>query len=267
MRHQWQPDEHLPLPLYYQVREYLRMAIEKRDGTIVSPDHRVLPEEDLAALLHVSRATARRAILDLVDEGILVRSRSRGTFVVTGTRWEQSLGALESVGEMLASQGVPLSGYVIDSGIVPAPAGKIASLFNEPRLFYLERVRMVDNIPITLDKSYFSERFSPVLATYDLVATNIWQRLALDVALDISYADDRIRATAATPGIARHLGVEPQTSLLGLERAVYDVHQNPIEYTFSFYRSDRYQFHLRRYRNPKAPTDKPEGFSISIERG
>ncbi|MBA3708370.1 MAG: substrate-binding domain-containing protein [Planctomycetes bacterium] len=67
-----------PQPLYAQVKEGLRKEV--LDG--VYPSNQPIPEERvLAAQLHLSRTTVRRAILELTGEGFFDRIRGRGTFV------------------------------------------------------------------------------------------------------------------------------------------------------------------------------------------
>lgn len=60
-------DPSAAVPLYYQLRERLRAVI--RD---CEPDTMIPAEKDLMVYAGVSRATARRAIGDLVQEGLLV---------------------------------------------------------------------------------------------------------------------------------------------------------------------------------------------------
>jgi DNA-binding LacI/PurR family transcriptional regulator len=67
-------------PAYAQVKARLREAI--RDGRLTGQ----LPaERQLAELFGVSYMTARKAVTDLVDEGLLLREHGRGTFVRTDT--------------------------------------------------------------------------------------------------------------------------------------------------------------------------------------
>jgi len=65
-------------PAYLQVRRHLLDLIEQ--GQFKTGDQ-IPGEPDLARMVGVSRMTANRAILSLVDAGWLVRERGRGTFV------------------------------------------------------------------------------------------------------------------------------------------------------------------------------------------
>src|SRR5664280_2197755 len=71
-------DRASPVPLYYQMAK----AIEKDIETgALAPGQRLENEIALAGRLRVSRPTARRALQELVDLGMLVRKRGVGTQV------------------------------------------------------------------------------------------------------------------------------------------------------------------------------------------
>lgn len=64
--------------LYQQVAETLRGHLR---GGRFAPGDRLPGNEELAQQFNVNRLTLRRAIVDLIDEGLLVTQPSRGTFV------------------------------------------------------------------------------------------------------------------------------------------------------------------------------------------
>lgn len=72
-------DRNSPVPLYFQIAENLKRAIE--DGTL-KPGERLDNELDLTERLGVSRPTVRQAVQRLVEQGLVVRRRGLGTVVV-----------------------------------------------------------------------------------------------------------------------------------------------------------------------------------------
>lgn len=65
-------------PLYYQIREDIREKINSNEY----PANSMIPSEaELCEHYGVSRVTVRRAVLDLVQEGLLTRGKGKGTFV------------------------------------------------------------------------------------------------------------------------------------------------------------------------------------------
>ena len=71
-------DKHHPMPVYLQLKEMLQNQIER--GMYRS--HQKLPSErDLCQHFNLSRMTARRALKELIDEGLAYTRVGKGTFV------------------------------------------------------------------------------------------------------------------------------------------------------------------------------------------
>ncbi len=71
-------DEKSPIPKYYQLQIWLKEQIEQ--GFFKAND-KIPTEEELVRDLHLSRATIKHAIQNLVDKGYLIRKKKFGTFV------------------------------------------------------------------------------------------------------------------------------------------------------------------------------------------
>ena len=68
----------LATPLYKQLKE----RIEEQIANNVFPKSERIPSEnELMQLFHVSRITVRKAIAELVSDGVLVKERGKGTYV------------------------------------------------------------------------------------------------------------------------------------------------------------------------------------------
>src|SRR5436305_14643133 len=95
-----------PLPLYYQLKEVLKQQIQAGH---LAPHTAIPSEPELVAQYHVSRATVRQALTELVHEGLLYRQHGRGTFVCE-PRVQQDLSVLTSFSEELRRLGKRPSG-------------------------------------------------------------------------------------------------------------------------------------------------------------
>jgi ABC-type glycerol-3-phosphate transport system substrate-binding protein len=69
-------DKQSHVPLHRQVKEYLLAYIKMNSATNTIP-----PEMDITRQFGISRDTVRKAILDLVNDGVLIRIPGKGTFV------------------------------------------------------------------------------------------------------------------------------------------------------------------------------------------
>src|SRR5699024_9816152 len=65
-------------PLYQQIKAWIRATIAAGE---YAPDEPFTTEKQVRERFGVSNATAVRALNDLVNEGLLLRKRARGTFV------------------------------------------------------------------------------------------------------------------------------------------------------------------------------------------
>ncbi len=88
-------------PLYIQLKQILTDDIKKG---IYSPSIKLPTESELCSKYNVSRITVRKAILDLVDEGYLVRQQGKGTFVKS-PKLKRELIAVNGYSEFMESTG------------------------------------------------------------------------------------------------------------------------------------------------------------------
>ncbi|MEB2529302.1 GntR family transcriptional regulator [Kocuria rosea] len=72
-------DKVSPVPVYHQLAQAMEAAI--RNGAL-APGAKLEMESDLAARLHVSRPTVRKALNQVVNAGLLVRTPWVGLHVV-----------------------------------------------------------------------------------------------------------------------------------------------------------------------------------------
>ena len=63
---------------YLAVKEYL---LEQINSGAYQPDEPIPPEREMAAMLGVNRMTLRRAVEELMYEGLLIRKKGSGTFL------------------------------------------------------------------------------------------------------------------------------------------------------------------------------------------
>ncbi|MDU3348564.1 MAG: GntR family transcriptional regulator, partial [Clostridium sp.] len=71
-------DKSSPIPVYYQLKNDL---ISKISEGVWKPGECIASERELCEIYGVSRMTIRQAIGELVQEGVLLRIKGKGTFV------------------------------------------------------------------------------------------------------------------------------------------------------------------------------------------
>ncbi|HEX4222898.1 MAG TPA: GntR family transcriptional regulator, partial [Pseudonocardiaceae bacterium] len=139
-----------PEPLWSRAAETIREQVS--EGAL-RPGSRLPPERDLCRRLDISRVTLRRALLQLVDDGVLKPSHGRGWYVASDERkdWPNSL---ESFSETASRMGLIATSVVLRADTAMATLDEAEALGVAPGalLFKLERVRMLDEVPIAIDR-------------------------------------------------------------------------------------------------------------------
>ncbi len=77
-------DRNSPVPLYHQLALALEGAI--RSGAL-APGTKLDNELELASRLRIARVTVRSALQQLVEAGLVVRTRRAGTYVTSPHQW------------------------------------------------------------------------------------------------------------------------------------------------------------------------------------
>jgi len=139
--------------LYRAVVGALRREVES--GRFA--EAQLLPAERvLCELLDVSRTTLRKAIADLVDEGVLLHRHGAGTFIHRARpRVDQPSSRLTSFTEDMRLRGLEASSRELERGVflpTPEEAMMLGARPNE-RVFRLGRLRLADGLPMAIERA------------------------------------------------------------------------------------------------------------------
>jgi GntR family transcriptional regulator len=230
-------------PLYMQVARKLIQDV--RDGRYLVdqalPSERVLSEK-----LDVSRVTARKAIDQLVEQGLVVRRRGSGNYIAP--RIEQPLSNLSSFSEQLQQRGYQPSSQWLRREVVLADADEQLSLALSPgtRVARIERLRLADEVPMAYEVSVIP---ATVLPRPENVTGSLYAHLGKTGHMP-ARALQHIRAMNAPAQLAEKLGVPEGQALLFITRVGYTEHGQAVELTHSYCRSDHYDFVAEMRRSP-----------------
>lgn len=198
------------------------------------------PETDLARDLRVSRNVMRDALCLLREEGLIDRIPGAGTFVVSA-KATQGLDRLRGLAESFDGGPGRVSNRVLLAEIVPAPAPVAERLLLESGALVvaLERVRLLDDVPLSLDTSYLPADPGRRLLHLDLAGCDVFGLLEREVGVPLSGAALSVEAVAADAPVAAALEVPAGSPLLLLERLTFARDGRPLDLEFVRYRGDR----------------------------
>ncbi|GAB7042542.1 MULTISPECIES: GntR family transcriptional regulator [Catenuloplanes] len=235
-------DRTSPTSLYLQVSTALVHAIETG---LLAPGERLPDEVSFAASLGVSRPTMRRAIEELVADGLLTRKRGAGTRV--NDLQVRRRVALTSLHDDLTAAGRHPTTRVLafDPLAVDRHASRMLGLPDGERLIHCERLRYADGAPLAILRNWLPPRFAPLTAA-DLATQGLYHLLGTQDGRP-SVAKQRITARAATATQARLLDISPGAPLIAMQRTAFDASGSPVEFADNLYRADHYTIDVTVY--------------------
>jgi len=229
-------DRSSPVPLYHQMAKAIEQNIESGK---LAPGERLENEIALAERLRVSRPTARRALQELVDLGMLVRKRGVGTQVAP-VRVRRKVD-LTSLYDDLADSGRTPTTTVLKYSVGPG-SPEIAEVLEIPldsEVVTVKRLRYADGEPLALMTNHLPLELAPTHE--ELNEFGLYAALR-ERGVVIHLAHQQIGARTASAAEARVLEEKPKAALLTMERTAYDATGRAIEHGRHLYRASRYSF-------------------------
>ncbi|MDI6411751.1 GntR family transcriptional regulator [Streptomyces albus] len=214
-----------------------RQVLEGAFGTGVLPDERALIAE-----FAVSRNTVREALALLRDEGLVQRRRGVGT-VVVGRAYEHPLGELAGLAEVLQHHGSVVN-QVREARRVRAPqaVARRLGLGERGEAVYLERLRSLDGVPLSLDATYLlPEIGEPLLALERgvLEHQDVFQLIGTVAGAALGGAEVSVQAVTADAATCAVLGLPEGGAVLAVERLTSLADGRPADLEFIHLRGDR----------------------------
>jgi GntR family transcriptional regulator len=198
-------------------------------------------ERELCQTFGVSRATLRRALAALVEEGALVQRQGAGTFIRRDSpRVDQPFSRLVGFSEVMRLRGFAPSSRILDCGVfLPSPE-EMTSLAIDPEesVVRLSRLRLADGEPMAIEHTTAPARFLPPPPD---IGDSLYDALAA-TGHPPARGLQRLRAVLLSDEDAILLGAPPGSPALYIQRIAYLADGRGVEFTRSYYRSDTYEF-------------------------
>ncbi len=232
-------------PIYQQLNQELRRLIDSGESAVGS---RFLTERQICERFGVSRATANKALSNLVSEGLLEFRKGVGTFL-RGRALDYNLRALVSfTDKALAAGKQPSTGILQFESVfardVLDDVPEVLEAAPEAVLYYMERLRFADALPVILEKRYVVAEYCPLLTRED-IGGSLYSLWTQKYQLPIEGADESIRAVNTRGADARALGLRDGAAGMLVQSVGYLSEHRPLWSERTLYRGDSYEFHNR----------------------
>lgn len=224
------------LPRYVEIRRSLEQSILSGDWP---PGHRVPSEQDLVARYGCSRMTVNRAVSELAASGMVIRRRRSGTFVALPVS-QKSVLKIQNIPEEIASEGRDYRYELRSRSVRRATRRDAERLRIEPgeTVLAIKSLHFADDVPLIAEDRLINLAVVP--AARDMDFSNTAPGSWLLASVQWREAEHLIRATNATPDLARLLEISANDACLVVERSTW-LDAGTVTHVELTYPGSRYQ--------------------------
>jgi len=207
------------VPRYHRIAEALRERI--RDGELTAGE-RLPNQRQLAHQFGVTLMTLRQALEVLEREKLIDRRHGLGTFVAAPSI-DYDILALRRFAGDLTALGEQVTTRVLGNlfGVADRRVAAALGLGSRARIVAVERLRLVDGHPMSLQRSFLPPAVGEDVLKSDLTTTPLRQVLELKLGLPITRARETVAAVRLGPREARELGCAAGVPAFESERVSY----------------------------------------------
>ena len=230
--------------MYSQLAAFIRHQIKLG---VFRPHDKIVTENELCDILNISRTTVRLAFNELLEEGLIVRQRRKGTFIAD-KKINRRLNSLYNFTESMREQGIKPHSLVLQSEVSDADemvADKMNLTPTQRKVFILKRVRLGDDTPLLLETTCIPWNLCPGIEFYDFATLSLYDVLKNEFGLNIAHATEHIEAVIINKSAAHYLQcTEKVMAGYHIERVSFLENGFVFEYTTSVTRADKCNFKI-----------------------
>ncbi len=227
------------IPRYHRIADALRERI--RAGELPAGT-RLDNQRQLAKTFGVTLMTLRQALEHLERDHLIVRRHGLGTFVAAPSidydilRLQRLAGDLSAKGERVGTRVLEARFTVPDRR-----AGAALRLGPRDRVLSLERLRLVDGHPMSLQRSFLPAGLGEEVMRVDLAVTPLRQVLEYKLGVVIERASETVSAVRLGRREARELSCAAGVPAFESERVSYDAAGAPVVFDRVYIPGDRFR--------------------------
>ncbi len=233
----------MSLPLHLVISEALRDRITQN---AYQPGERLPSEHQLMAEFGASRTTIRRALANLVSQGLVTAHQGKGVFVAERQKVIYSLtNPLVFLADDLARQGIILSMQTVLFELVMAPR-EVQHVLNlpadAPNAYLQKKLLLMNGVPGGIDVTHVVPELGNALMA------ELQQRMTFPVleehGVPIVRVDAMLECTTATYELGQYLEVPLGHPLIIYRHTAYTTGDRPVVHGETISRADRFCYSI-----------------------
>ncbi len=234
--------DNLNKPLYTRIQEYIAELI--LSGKL-KPESKIQSEREFSEDLGVSRMTVRKALTELVNEGLLERKHGSGTYVSKPKITYESMELVNYV-QAMQKRNIATATQLLEFSEMVASRrlSEILEIEIGAPIYHVVLLRFANRVPVILERGFFPLLYYPKMEEWDLEKTSIIDLITSLYSIKLGKISQSVEAVAATDQLAQQLRIEEGDPLLMLSRTIFSRDaEKPIVFSQDFLRNDYARIH------------------------
>ncbi len=237
-------DRRSSTPLYLQLDNLLASQIAEG---ILQPGDALPSERQLCDKFDLSRTTVRQALREMSKRGSIRIIPGRGAFVATPQLDLTVKVSLAGFTGDVLRQGMTPSSRLLSAGLVASPLpAAIKAIGSQPgdELVMIERLRLVNDVPLALHTAYLNHRLCPQILQHNLAEGSVFQLLRNKYGLKLKRAEEQVYAALANEQEMELLDLTYPAAVLRAERATFLETGEAVEFSLATYCGEWYRLSM-----------------------
>lgn len=230
------------IPIYAQLQNIIHEMIDNEE---LQPHDSIPSEHELCDIHQISRMTVRRAIMTLVNEGVLYRKQGKGTFVAEKKPKYQLSGlkglteAMEEIGYKVETKTLSFQHDTCSKSIA-----SILGLQKDRQAIQIKRLRIVDDIPYAIETVWLHPEKCDGLTKAKLENKSLYDVLRREYKLIPNHAKQTVEPVRLNEFEKNTFHLDTDALGLIFKRTTFSENDEVIEYTKAVYRIDKHKFEM-----------------------
>lgn len=252
-------NKNIPIPYYYQIQQSIKESIMKGEW---APGDFIPSEREISDLFKVSRITVRKALDNLLLEGLIKKVKGKGTVVSKPKIEEQLFNRLIGTYQDLTEKGYKVDNKILSFNLTSPDQKDIANLniSANDKVFKIERLRYLEGEPYHYSMTSIPQKLCSNFDANLLVKESLINVLDKYYNLKIYKLNRVLEATIATPQEAKLFNIKVGAPILSFYNTALLNDGQPIEFSLNKIRGDMAKFHI------EISMDKVEDISQTINK-
>lgn len=223
--------------------EIYSQLLEMIDQGEIKSGEKLPSENELMKMYQVSRDTVRKSLALLEQNGHISKVKGKGSVVLDKKVYEFAVSGLTSFKEHSSGIGGKIETKVIclEKMEPDSTNKKRLQLQDDDQIWYIERLRVVDDEAIILDTDIVNARFVPELSEA-IVEDSLYEYLENVLELKIGFAKKEITVQEAHLNDKRFMDLNQYDMVVCVKSYVYLEGGTLFQYTESRHRPDKFIF-------------------------